>query len=314
MKDNTNRRKSDQKRAPAFSDRRSARGRDSDGARRPSSRPPRKEGFSRSDREDDDFRTAPMQEGAGEESTQLIFGRNAVLELLRADRAIDKLYVRKDGERSGSISLIVAEALARSIPVVEVEAFKLNRMAGGGNHQGVIASAAAKEYCSVQDILDIARERGEKPLIVMADGIEDPQNLGTLIRVCECAGVHGLILPKRHAVGLTEVCAKASAGAIAHLAIAKVTNPSQTVDELKKEGIWVFAAEAGGQPYETCDMNCPALIIMGSEGFGVSRLLKEKSDYLVSIPMYGLVNSLNVSTAAAIIIHEAARQCRRQGR
>jgi 23S rRNA (guanosine2251-2'-O)-methyltransferase len=192
--------------------------------------------------------------------------------------------------------------------VVEIEGAKLDAMARGVPHQGVIASAAAKEYCSIEDILAIARERGEKPLIVMADGIEDPQNLGTLIRVCECAGVHGLLLPKRHSVGLTEIAARASAGAIAHLAIAKVGNLVQAAEELKKQGLWVFAAEAGGCSYDACDMTCPALIIMGSEGFGVSRLLREKSDYQVSVPMYGHVNSLNVSTAAAVIIHEAARQ------
>lgn len=257
---------------------------------------------------------AEQQEEQTEAVQQYVFGRNAVLELLRSGCAVDKLYVRKNGDRTGSISLIVAEALERSVPVVEIEGSKLDRMAEGANHQGVIASAAAKEYCTVADILAVAEERGEKPLIVMADGIEDPQNLGTLIRVCECAGVHGLIIPKRHAVGLTETAAKASAGAISHLAIAKVSNLAQTVDELKKQGIWVFAAEAGGVPYEACDMRCPTLIIMGSEGFGVSRLLREKSDYQISIPMYGKINSLNVSTAAAIIIHEAARQIRRDAK
>ncbi len=265
-------------------------------------------------RADDEWETEGAENGAESMPPQLIVGRNAVAELLRTDRAIDKLYVRKEGDRTGSISVIVAEALAKGIPVVEIEGSKLDLMARGVAHQGVIASAAAKEYCTVDDIFAIAEERGEKPLIVMADGIADPQNLGTLIRVCECAGVHGLILPKRHAVGLTEVVAKASAGAIAHLAVAKVTNLAQTVDEMKKRGVWVFAAEAGGTSYDACDMNCPTLIIMGSEGFGVSRLLREKSDYQISIPMYGKVNSLNVSTAAAIIIHEAARQCRRGNR
>lgn len=244
-------------------------------------------------------------------SSQIVAGRNAVLELIRSGATVDKLYVRKGGDRSGSISLIVAEALKRSIPVVEIEPSKLDLMAGGVAHQGAVASCAAKEYCTVEDILKIAEEKGEKPFLVMADGIEDPQNLGALIRVCECAGVHGLILPKRHAVGLTEAVAKASAGALAHLAVAKVVNLAQTVDELKEQGVWVFAAEAGGDDYDATDMTCPTLIIMGSEGFGVSRLLRDKSDYQVSIPMAGLVNSLNVSTAAAVIIHEAARQRRK---
>lgn len=254
---------------------------------------------------------SPAKENAAEDEefvSQLAVGRNAVLELLKSGRDVDKIYVKKDGERVGSINLIVGEAVGRGIPVVEIEGTKLDAMADGTPHQGVIASAAAKEYCSVEDILKIAEEKGEKPFIVIADGIEDPQNLGTLIRVCECAGVHGLILPKRRASGLTGAVTKSSAGAIEHVAVAKVVNLAQTVDMLKEKGVWIFAAEAGSDAYYDTDMNCPCAIVMGSEGFGVSHLLLEKSDYRVSIPMYGQVNSLNVSTAAAVIIHEAAKQ------
>ncbi len=253
------------------------------------------------------------EEETGGESLapQFFAGRNAVLELLKSGRAVDKVYVRRDGERTGSISLIVAEALGKGIPVVEVEVSKLDFMANGVNHQGVVASAAAKEYCTVEEILAIAKERGEAPFLVMADGIEDPQNLGTLIRVCECAGVHGLIIPTRRSVGLTEVVAKASAGAISHMAIAKVGNFSQTIEKLKEQGLWIYAAEADGVPYDEVDMTGPAVILMGSEGFGVQQNHRANSDFTVSIPMYGQVNSLNVSTAAAVIIHAAARQRRK---
>ena len=194
--------------------------------------------------------------------------------------------------------------------VLETERAKLDKMSGFAVHQGVIAMAAEKEYCTIDDILAIAAERGEKPFIVIADGITDPHNLGALIRCAEGVGAHGLIIPKRRAVGLTSAVAKASCGAIEHLAIAKVTNIASTVEELKKQGIWIFSAEAGGQAYYDTDFKCPCALIMGSEGEGVSRLLKERSDFIVSIPMYGKVNSFNVSTAASVILAEISRQHR----
>lgn len=239
----------------------------------------------------------------------LVIGRNAVRELLRSGRAIDKIFVQK-GEREGSIVVLVAEAVARHIPMVEVEKAKLDKMTAFATHQGIVAMAAEKEYCSVEDILAIAEERGERPFIVIADGITDPHNLGALIRCAEGVGAHGLIIPKRRAVGLTPVVTRSSCGAIEHLAIAKVTNLASTVDVLRQKGIWVFAAEAGGEAYYNTDFKCPCAIVLGSEGEGVSRLLKEKSDYITSIPMYGHVNSFNVSTAAAVILAEVARQHR----
>ena len=184
-------------------------------------------------------------------------------------------------------------------------------MTGYAVHQGVVAMAAEKEYCSVEDILRIAEERGEKPFLVIADGITDPHNLGALIRCAEGVGAHGLIIPKRRAVGLTPAVTKASCGAIEHLAIAKVTNLPSTIEDLKKRGVWVFAAEAGGPAYYDIDFNCPCALVMGSEGDGVSRLVKEKSDYIVSIPMYGHVNSFNVSTAASVLLAEISRQHRK---
>ena len=236
-----------------------------------------------------------------------VIGRNAVSELLKSGRDIDKLYIKK-GERTGSITVIASEAIRRGITIVEVENSKLDFMSNGQPHQGVVASAALKDYSSVDDMLNLAAERGEKPLIVIADGIEDPQNLGALIRAAECSGAHGVIIPKRRAVGLTETVGRASAGAIEHVPVAKVTNLSQTIDELKDKGLWIFAAEAGGNEFYNTDMTCSAAVILGSEGFGVSKLLKDKSDFIISIPMYGKVNSLNVSSAAAVVLCEAARQ------
>ncbi len=242
-------------------------------------------------------------------SEGLVIGRNAVRELLKSSRAVDKLLVRR-GDREGSIVVIVAEAVNRSIPVIEVEAAKLDAIAGGVPHQGVIAMASAKEYVTVEEMLALAEAKGEKPLLVIADGIEDPYNLGALIRCAECAGAHGLIIPKRRAVGLTPVVTKSSAGALEHVPVAKVANIASTIEMLKKRGIWVFASEAGGTPYYESDFNVPCAIVFGSEGEGIGRLIHESCDFTVSIPMYGQVNSLNVSTAASVILCEAARQQR----
>ena len=248
-------------------------------------------------------------DGAEDFSEGLVVGRNAVRELLKSGRAIDKLLVQR-GEREGSIVVLVAEAIERHIPVVESDKTKLDKLTGGASHQGIVAMAAEKEYCTVDDILNIASERGEKPFIVIADGVSDPHNLGAIIRCAEGVGAHGLIIPKRRAVGLTPTVSKASCGAIEHLAVAKVTNIAATVEELKEKGIWIFSAEAGGENYYDTDFNCPCAIVLGSEGDGVSKLVKDRSDYIVSIPMYGKINSFNVSTAAAVILAEISRQHR----
>ena len=243
----------------------------------------------------------------GDYENGAVIGRNAVRELLRSDRAIDKLMVQR-GERTGSIVALVAEAIERGIPVIEVEKAKLDSLSGFAPHQGVVAFAAEKEYCTVEDILEIASERGEAPLIVICDGITDPYNLGAIIRCAECCGAHGLVIPKRRAVGLTPLVTKASAGAIEHLAIAKVSNIASTVEMLKKRGVWTYAAEAGGASLYKTDLRGPVAIVLGSEGDGVSQLVQKTCDAVVSIPMYGLVNSFNVSTAAAILLAEVARQ------
>ncbi|MBR2018796.1 MAG: 23S rRNA (guanosine(2251)-2'-O)-methyltransferase RlmB [Clostridia bacterium] len=243
----------------------------------------------------------------GEYENGAVIGRNAVRELLRSDRPIDKLMVQR-GERTGSIVVLVAQAIEKGIPVIEVEKSKLDQLAGFAPHQGVIALAAEKEYCTVEDILAIAEERGEAPLLVICDGVTDPYNLGAIIRCAECCGAHGLIIPKRRAAGLTPLVTKASAGAVEHLAIAKVSNIASTVELLKKKGVWTFAAEAGGSSVHETNLKGACAIVMGSEGNGVSQLVRKTCDGVISIPMYGKVNSFNVSTAAAILLAEAARQ------
>ena len=235
-----------------------------------------------------------------------VAGRNAVAELVRSGRDVDKIFV-KDGEWEGAIKEIVALAKERGIPVVEAGKQKLDKLCGGVTHQGIVAIAAEKQYCTVEDILQIARDKGEQPFIVIADGINDPHNLGTLIRVADGAGCHGLIIPKRRSATLTAVVSKASAGALAHLPVAKVTNINSTIEMLKKEGLWIYAAEAGGVDLAETEIATPAAFIFGSEGEGVSRLVKENSDVILSIPMRGKVNSLNVSSAAAVVLFHASR-------
>lgn len=243
----------------------------------------------------------------GEYENGAVIGRSAVRELLKSERPIDKILVQK-GERTGSITVLVAQAIARKIPVIEVERQKLDNVSGYAPHQGIVAMAAEKEYCTVADILAIAKERGEAPLLVICDGVTDPYNLGAIIRCAECCGAHGLIIPKRRAAGLTPLVTKASAGAIEHLAIAKVPNIAAAIAELKEAGIWVYAAEAGGSELWKTDLTGACAIVMGSEGDGVSPVVKKACDGIVSIPIYGKVNSFNVSTAAAVILAEAARQ------
>ena len=237
----------------------------------------------------------------------LVIGRNAVRELLKSDRAIDKLLVQR-GERTGAIVVLVAQAIEKGIPVVETDKAKLDAMAGFAPHQGVIAQASEKEYCTVEDILAAAREKNEPPFLVLCDGVTDPYNLGAIIRSAVCCGAHGLVIPKRRASGLTPLVTKASAGAIEHLPIAKVANIANTVEQLKKEGVWVFAAEAGGPNVYDTDFTGPCAIVMGSEGDGVSQSVVKACDGIISIPIYGEVNSFNVSAATAIILAEVARQ------
>ncbi|MBQ7760588.1 MAG: 23S rRNA (guanosine(2251)-2'-O)-methyltransferase RlmB [Clostridia bacterium] len=262
------------------------------------------------DKSKDLYKNKDFKRNVQEDESGTVVGRNAVRELLKSERSIEKIYVKKGGAHEGSITVLVAEAIARGVPISEVEAQKLDFLSNGANHQGIVAIASMKEYSTVDDMLALAQERNEKPLIVIADSIEDPHNLGALIRCAECAGAHGIIIPKRRAVGITSTVYKSSAGAIEHMLIAKVSNIATTIEELKKKGLWIFTSEAGGTPYYETDFNCACAVVLGSEGNGVSRLVKERSDYIVSIPMYGKVNSLNVSTAASVILCHVARMQR----
>ncbi|MBO7150174.1 MAG: 23S rRNA (guanosine(2251)-2'-O)-methyltransferase RlmB [Clostridia bacterium] len=240
-------------------------------------------------------------------SQNYVVGRNALRELLRSEKDIDKIFVLK-GERDGSLAQLLFQAKEKKIPIIETERVRLEKMAGSGSHQGVVCAVAEQNYATVDDILALAQERGEKPLVVVCDGIEDPHNLGAIIRSAECMGAHGVIIPKRRAVGLTAVVSKASAGALAHLPVAKVANIPTLLEDLKEKGLWIYAADMDGAPYYDTDLTGACAIVLGAEGAGVSRLVKERCDFVVSIPQHGKVNSLNVSNAAAVILCEAARR------
>ncbi len=247
---------------------------------------------------------APIEEIA----ENVVCGRNAVLELLRSGRSVDKVFIKKDIE--GALLVIEGEARSRGVPLIEVKHEKLDELSCGIMHQGVVALAAAKNYVEVSDILKIAEEKGEKPFIVIADGINDPHNLGALIRCADGAGVHGIIVPKRHTAPLSPVVSRSSAGAVEHLAIAKVSNLNNTIKELKEQGLWIVGCEAGGQLYDSIDFDMPVAVVLGSEGDGISDLVLKNCDFIASIPMLGHVNSLNVSCASAVILFEAARSRR----
>ena len=246
-------------------------------------------------------------EQADEVNECLVAGRNAVRELLLGDRDIDKIFVQR-GEREGSIVALIGMASERKIPIIEADKTKLDAMTGGGRHQGIVALAAEHNYSSVDEILEYAESIGEKPFIIMLDGVEDPHNLGAIIRSAECCGAHGIIIPKRRAVGLTPTVSKAAAGATEHMRVARVTNLAQTIDDLKERGLWIYAADMGGEEYYKTDLKGNVCVVLGSEGFGISRLVREKCDFTLSIKLYGRVNSMNVSCAAAIIFAEVARQ------
>ena len=243
-----------------------------------------------------------------EEADGVIEGRNAVIEALRAGTAIDKIYLQK-GETDKTLGHIAAKARAAGTVVVEADRRKLDAMSRTHAHQGVIALAAVRAYASVEEILRSAADKGEPPLIVVCDELSDPHNLGAVIRTAECAGAHGVVSPKRRSAGLTAVVAKTSAGAVAHVPVARVPNLPALLEELKKQGLWVFGTAADGATrlYDA-DLKGPAAIVIGSEGEGMGRLVREHCDVLVSIPMRGKLNSLNASAAAAILLYEAVRQ------
>ena len=240
------------------------------------------------------------------ENPNLIIGRNPVTEAIKSGRTIDKILMQKDSE--GSVRKIAAMAREEGLQLQYVDKIVLDKLAPGRPHQGVAAFAAAHDYCDVEDILAAAEEKGEPPLIVLLDGLEDPHNLGAILRSADGAGAHGVIIPARRSVSLTETVAKASAGAIEYVPVAKVSNLAAAIDDLKAQGIWIAAVDMDGESYSSARLDGPLAIVIGSEGKGVSRLVKEKCDFVVSIPMKGRVNSLNASNAAAVILYEAERQ------
>ena len=242
------------------------------------------------------------------EADGVIEGRNAVIEALRAGVQIDKIFLMK-GETDKTLGHIASTARAAGIVVVDADKRKLDNMSRTHAHQGVIALASVREYCSVEDILQAAADKGEAPLLVICDEISDHHNLGAIIRTAECAGAHGVIIPKRRSAGLTAIVAKTSAGAVAHMPVARVPNIAALLKDLKKQGVWVFGTAAGGNTtLYNADLKGPAAIVIGSEGDGMTRLVTENCDFLVSIPMKGHINSLNASAAAAILLYEAVRQ------
>lgn len=236
-----------------------------------------------------------------------IEGRNAVLEAFRSGKTIDKLFVL-DGCQDGPVRTIVREAKKHDTIVNFVPKERLDSMSETGHHQGVMAYAAAYEYAEVEDILKIAEEKGEPPFLFLLDGIEDPHNLGAIIRTANLAGAHGVIIPKRRAVGLTATVARTSAGALNYTPVAKVTNMAATIEDLKKRGIWFVCADMGGESMYRLNLTGPIGLVIGNEGEGVSRLVKEKCDMIASIPMKGDIDSLNASVATGVLAYEIVRQ------
>ncbi|MDD3360616.1 MAG: 23S rRNA (guanosine(2251)-2'-O)-methyltransferase RlmB [Hespellia sp.] len=250
----------------------------------------------------------PMSLENGEEIKSLVIeGRNAVLEAFRAGKPIDKLFIL-DGCQDGPIQTIKREAKKHDTIINFVDKTRLSQISETGKHQGVIAFAAAYEYSEVEDILALAESKGEAPFIVLLDNIEDPHNLGAIIRTANLAGAHGVIIPKRRAVGLTATVAKTSAGALNYTPVAKVTNLAKTMEELKEKGLWFVCADMGGESMYDLNLTGPIGLVIGSEGEGVGRLVKEKCDFVASIPMKGDIDSLNASVAAGILSYEIVRQ------
>ena len=237
---------------------------------------------------------------------ELIIGRNPVIEALKADMLIDLIFV--NSEAGGSISLICKLAKERNILVKQVNEQKLNNMSNGASHQGVIAMGACAEYVSVEDILEISEKNGTDPFIIICDEIEDPHNLGAIIRTAEAAGADGIIIPKRRSASLNHTVFKTSAGAASWLPVARVSNLAATIDMLKSRGVWIYGTDGAGENYSGVNLGGPIGLVIGSEGFGMGRLIKEKCDFLLSLPMAGKITSLNASVAAGIFMYEVVRQ------
>ncbi|MBU5438663.1 23S rRNA (guanosine(2251)-2'-O)-methyltransferase RlmB [Tissierella sp. MSJ-40] len=239
---------------------------------------------------------------------QYIVGRNPVLELLKSDKEVEKIYVL-NGDNKGSINKIIGIAKDRNIVIQQVDKNKLDNLAEGNSHQGVAALATSYSYSSIEEIFYSAKEKNQDPFIIILDGIEDPHNLGAIIRTAECGGAHGIIIPKRRSASVTQTVYKSSAGAVEHMLVAKVNNISSTIDDLKEKGLWIYGADMEGNEYHfNTNLTGSLALVIGNEGKGISRLVKEKCDVLVKIPMLGNISSLNASNAASILIYEVIRQ------
>lgn len=245
--------------------------------------------------------------GAEDMHENMLEGRNPVREAIRAGREIERILV-SEAALEGSARDIIKLARDKGILVHQTDKAKLDKLSQTGVHQGIIAFVAAKNYCEIEDILSYAREKGEDPFVLVLDGITDPQNLGSILRSAECAGVHGVIIPKRRAVGLTPVVAKASAGAVEYMRVAKVNNIPQTIESLKRQGLWVFGAHPEGESYVKTNLKGPLAIVIGAEGEGLSQLVRARCDRLIALPLKGQIESLNAAVSAAVIMYEALRQ------
>ena len=239
------------------------------------------------------------------DNSELIIGRNPITEALKSGRELNQLFVAR-GERSGSLGHIVSLAKERGIPVKEVDIKKLDYLSNGGAHQGVAAFCAAHAYAALEDIFALAQERGEAPFIILCDEIEDPHNLGAIIRTADAVGAHGVVVPKRRSAALTGVVAKASAGAIEYVKVARVTNLAAAIDKMKEKNMWIYCSDMDGEDYRKVNFSGGVGLVIGSEGRGVSRLVRQKCDVVVSLPMKGKINSLNASVAAAVLMYAAA--------
>lgn len=236
---------------------------------------------------------------------ELIIGRNAVIEALKSGREIENLLLTK-GDHSGSIGKIIALAREKKITIKEIDSRKLDAICGSNSHQGVALTVSAHKYADLEDIFELAASKNEPPFIVICDEIEDPHNLGAIIRTAEAAGVHGVIIPKRRSAGLTTAVAKTASGALEYVPVVKTVNISSVIDTLKKRGVWIYGTDMSGQNYKSVDYSGPVGLVIGSEGKGMSRLVREKCDFLISLPMKGKINSLNASVAAGIFMYAIA--------
>lgn len=248
-----------------------------------------------------------MQKDITEKNENIVCGRNPVLEAVRSGKEIDRLLVAH-GVTGGSVTAIIAKCKAKGVLIKEVSPQKLDYYCGGANHQGVAVMLATREYCEVDDIFKTAEERGEKPFIIVCDELEDPHNLGAIIRTAEACGVHGIIIPKRRSASLNATVAKSSSGALEYMKVARVTNIPNLIDELKEKGVWVFGADMGGENFADVDFDIPCALVIGNEGHGMGTLVTKKCDKIVSLPMFGKINSLNASVAAGILMYEVIRK------